>query len=158
FAPDSSPAGINLPQDNLAGIGVRDYVPARSINAMSIQSLAFGSALSSAGQIETGAVATNVDATRLLTPTTAIVQAGSVSGSPVETFRVPFADLNTQEVGFFIDDKALGFANQFDHTKVVLAVQGVSTPNASGTANIVTPSNVARGAVVALITVAETFD
>ena len=34
----------------------------------------------------------------------------------------------------------------------------MSTANSSGTANIVAPSNVARGAVVALITVAETFN
>ena len=40
----------------------------------------------------------------------------------------------------------------------MLEVQGVSTANSSGTANIVTQSNVARGAVVALITVAETFN
>jgi hypothetical protein len=40
----------------------------------------------------------------------------------------------------------------------VLVVQSVSTANSSGTGNTVTPSNVARGAVVALITVAQTFD
>ena len=34
----------------------------------------------------------------------------------------------------------------------------MSTANSSGTGNNVTPSNVARGAVIALITVAETFD
>jgi len=159
FAPDSSPAGIYLPQDNLAGVGVRDYVPDHSINAKSIQALAFGSMTNSCGQIETGAVASSNDAANLLAPCTAIVQAGSINSSTVETFRVPFADLATQQVGFFMDDNPSSCGqSQFDKDNVVLEVQGVSTANSSGTANIVTPSNVARGAVVALITVAETFN
>ncbi|MGA2700304.1 MAG: hypothetical protein ABSH35_04325 [Isosphaeraceae bacterium] len=159
FAPDSAPAGIYLPLDNVAGVGVRDYVPDHSIAAKSIQAVAFGSMTSYCGQIETGAVASSNDAANLLAPCTAIVQAGSINNSTVETFRVPFADLATQQVGFFMDDSPSSCGRgQFDNNNVVLVVQGVSTANSSGTANIVTPSNVARGAVVALITVAETFN
>src|SRR5208337_4728059 len=43
FAPDSSPAGVYLPKDNLAGVAVRDYVPNHVITAKSIQAVAFGS-------------------------------------------------------------------------------------------------------------------
>jgi RTX calcium-binding nonapeptide repeat (4 copies) len=157
FAPDSSPAGIFLPKDNLAGVGVRDFVPDRSINARSIQAVAFGS-FSERGRLETGVMADDDDAEELLAPSTAIVQAGSSNGSTLETFRVPFADLATQQVGFFMDDSQGGGWGQFDDDQVVLIVQSVSTANSSGTGNNVAPSNVARGAVVALITVAETFD
>jgi hypothetical protein len=73
FAPDSSPAGIYLPQDNLAGVGVRDYVPNHSINAKSIQAVAFGSHTGNNGLITTGAVANGTDAANLLAPSTAIV-------------------------------------------------------------------------------------
>ncbi len=45
----------------------------------------------------------------------------------------------------------------FDTRNVALTVEGVSTPNSAGTANVVTPSNAARGSVIALVTVAETF-
>ncbi|MFI5455223.1 MAG: beta strand repeat-containing protein [Isosphaerales bacterium] len=155
FAPDPSPAGIYLPQDSLAGVGVRDYVPDKIINAKSIQAVAFGSRTRSNGQLETGSVASGSDAANLLAPGTAIVQAGSSNGTAVETFRVPFADLATQKVGFFMDDNA--GAGGFDNNNVALVVQGVATANSSGTDNNVTPSNAARGAVVALITVAETF-
>ncbi len=159
FAGDSAPAGVYLPQDNLAGVGVRDYVPNHSIAAKSIQAVAFGSMTSSCGRIETGANANSSDAANLLAACTAIVQAGSINGSTVETFRVPFADLPTQQVGFFLDDTPTSCGRgQFDCENVVLVVQGVSTANSSGTANIVTQSNVARGAVIALITAAETFD
>ncbi len=158
FAPDSAPAGVYLPQDNLAGVAVRDYVPDQSIAAQSIQAVAFGSMSGSFGRIETGASASAWDAANLLAPCTTIVQAGSTNGTTAETFRVPFADLSTEQVGFFMDDEPSWGDGQFDNNSVVLEVQGVSTANSSGTGNIVTQSNVARGAVVALVTVAETFD
>ncbi len=158
FAPDSSPAGVYLPEDNLAGVGVRDHVPDNAINARSIQAVAFGSMTGDHGQLETGAMAGGHDAEDLLAPGTAIVQAGSTNGQTVETFRVPFADLATQQVGFFMDDAGGGGPGHFDSNDVDLIVQSVSTANSSGTGNNVTPSNVARGAVIALITVAETFD
>ncbi len=154
FAPDSDPAGIYLPKDNLAGVGVRDYVPNRSIDAKSIQAVAFGSMTASNGQIVTGGAANNVEAAALLVPGTAIVQAGSTNGQTDETFRVPFADL--QQVGFFMDD--VPGSGAFDNANVALVVESVSVANFFGSANIVTPSNVARGAVIALITVAETFN
>ena len=77
------------------------------------------------------------------------------NNSTVETYRVPFADLSSQQVGFFVVDNTLP---QFDAENVVLVVQSVSTADSSGTTNVVTPSNVPRGAVTALITVAQTFD
>src|SRR5262249_33454249 len=148
---------IYLPKDNLAGVGVRDYVPDKIINAKSIQALAFGSMTGDFGQLETGAMANGDDAEELLSASTAIIQAGPSNGSSVETFPVPFADLATQQVGFFMDDSWGGWG-RFDDDQVVFIVQGVSTANSSGTGNNVTPSNVARGAVIAMITVAETFN
>src|SRR5262249_57329241 len=47
---------------------------------------------------------------------------------------------------------------RFDDDSIVFVVQGVSSPNAAGTANVVTPSNAARGAVVALVTAEPTLD
>lgn len=158
FAPDSAPAGIYLPKDNLAGVGVRDHVSANSINAKSIQAVAFGSTTRYRGQVVTGAQANGDDAEDLLTQNTAIVQAGSSNGQAVETFRVPFADLSNQQVGFFMDDGWGSGRGSFDNNDVDLVVQSVATANSSGTGNNVKQSNVARGAVIALITVAETFD
>src|SRR5262249_20166402 len=129
----------------------------RSIKARSIQAVAFGS-FSEHGRLETGAMADDDDAEELLAFGTAIVQAGSTNGQTVETFRVPFADLASQQVAFFMDGGWGGGWGRFDNDQVNLVVQSVSTANSSGTGNNVTPSNVARGAVIALITVAETFD
>ncbi len=154
FGADSSPAGVYLPHDNLAGVSVRGYVPLHSIAARSIQAVAFGLMRPfGSGPMMTGAQATASYASALLAPGTLIVQAGSVNGSTTETFRVPFSD--TSQVGFFMDDTPGSGA--FDNQNVAFTVQGVSTPDSSGTANIVTPSNAARGSVIALITVAETF-
>jgi hypothetical protein len=143
---DSTPAGVRLPSDKLAGVAVRDYLPAGYIQAKSIQALAFGSYTTSKGSIVTGSTANNSAAAALLVSGTAIVQAN-------DTFRVPFADLATQQVGLFLATLAGGFSN----SEVVLVVQGVPTPNAGGTANIVTPSNVARGAVTALVSAVPTL-
>ena len=154
FGADKSPAGVYLPHDNLAGVSIRGYVPNGSIDARSIQAVAFGSMTPiSRGPTVVGALATAAFASELLAPGTAIIQAGSENGSTAETFRVPFSD--TSQVGFFMDDTP--GSGVFDNRNVALTVQGVSTPNSTGTANIVTPSNVARGSVIALITVAETF-
>jgi hypothetical protein len=155
FAGDHSPAGIYLPEDNLAGVAVRDYAPSNIIAAKSIQAVAFGSTTGTSGRPETGSVASGSDAARLLSPETAIVQAGSSNGSTMETFRVPVADVATETVGFFMDDTP--GSGHFDNNSVDLVVQSVSTANTTGTANIVTSSNAARGAVIALINVAETF-
>jgi hypothetical protein len=146
---DTNPAGVRLPLDKLAGVGVRDYVPNGSIQAASIQAVAFGSHTSVKGVIEPGAVALASDAASLLTPGTALVQA-------IDTFRVPFADLATQQVALFLVTLPTG--GGFDSNNIILVVQGVSRPNADGTANIVTPSNTARGAVTALVTTVPTFD
>ncbi len=103
FTTDSSPTGVYLPHDNLASVSVRGYVPNGSIDARSIQAVAFGfMSPFRGGPILSGALATGSYASELLSAGTAIIQAGSESGSTAETFRVPFAD--TSQVGFFMDD------------------------------------------------------
>jgi hypothetical protein len=87
---------------------------------------------------------------------TPIIKAGSLNVNAGETFRVPFADLASQQVEFFIDTSTTD--GSFDNKDIDFAVQGVSTANSSGTGNTTQPSNVARGAVVALITAVETFN
>ncbi len=143
---DTTPAGIRLPSDTLAGVGIRDFAPNGYIQAHSIQAVAFGSDRTSAGVLQTGAMANATNAAALLAPGTAIVQAA-------DTFRVPFADLSTQQVALFLATSA----GQFNSESVIFEVQSVLTPNAAGTANIVTPSNAARGAVTALVTAMPTF-
>jgi hypothetical protein len=132
-------AGVHLPLDDLAGVGVRDFVPDGSIEARSIQAVAFGSHIDEHGVTEPGAHADADDAARLLTPGTAIVPAH-------DTYRVPFADLAAQHVGFFLDTDPRG--GRFDNDEIAFTVQ----------ANNGVPSNVARGAVTALITAVPSLD
>jgi hypothetical protein len=146
---DATPAGIRLPLDNLAGVGVRDFLPNSSIQAASIQAVAFGSHVEENGPIETGSASRGEDAADTLVAATAIVQAH-------DTYRVPFADLPSQQVGLFLATAVGG--GRFDDESIDFVVQGVSSPNAAGTANVVTPSNAPRGAVVALVTAAPTTD
>jgi hypothetical protein len=146
---DATPPGIRLPLDNLAGVGVRDFLPNNIVQAASIQAVAFGSHEEENGQIQTGAAAKGEDAADTLVAGTAIVQAK-------DTYRVPFADLPSQQVALFLATAVGG--GRFDDDSIVFVVQGVSSPNATGTANVVTQSNVARGAVVALVTAVPTTD
>ncbi len=146
---DATPAGVRLPLDDLAGVGVRDFLPNNIIQAASIQAVAFGSHAEEDGRIETGAVAKGEDAADTLVAGTAIVQVA-------DTYRVPFADLSAQQVALFLATDANG--GRFDDDSIVFVVQGVGGPNATGTANLVTPSNAARGAVVALVTAVPTTD
>jgi hypothetical protein len=141
---DSTPAGVRLLLDKLAGVGVRDYLPAGYIQAMSIQGLAFGSYTTPNGSLATGSAANGNAAAGLLVSGTAIVQAN-------DTFRVPFADLATQQVVLFLATATGG--GGFSNANVSLVVQGVPSPNAAGTGNTITPSNVARGAATALVAV-----
>ena len=137
-------AGIQLPQDNLAGVEVRDFIPFGGyIKAASIQALSAGLIGLSGNQTVMGSSANQTDAQNLLAPGTQIVQAN-------DTFRVPFADVTNLQVGFFLDDSNPG---GFDASNVALMVQSVVAANAAGTANVTTQSNAARGADVALITV-----
>ncbi|MHB1559304.1 MAG: beta strand repeat-containing protein, partial [Isosphaeraceae bacterium] len=159
FASDSNPAGVSLPQDHLAGVAVRDFLPNSSIRAATIQAVAFGSHAEEDGSIITGAQSTGEDAMETLAPGTVVVQAN-------DTFRVPFADLATQQSQLFVDTGPSHIpsgAGRFDSQGIVLEVQSVVTANASGTANVVTAnasgtanvvtlSNAARGAVTALVT------
>jgi len=147
---DATPAGIRLPMDDLAGVGVRDFVPNHVIQAHSIQAVAFDSHVEEHnGRIESGADSDADDAADLLTSGTAIAQANDV-------YRVPFADLPSQQVALFLATDKNG--GRFDNDSIEFVVQGVGSPNAAGTSNVVTPSNAARGAVVALVSAAPTVD
>ena len=147
---DASPGGVYLPLDRLAGVGVRDFVPDGSIAAKSIQAMAFGSFLDHWHRLQLGTCACESDAEALLACGTSIVQAGSTNGQNAETFRVPFADLTSQHVAFFVatEESPCGFSND----TIAFTVQG----NNNGLT--VQPNNVARGAVTALITVTRPLD
>jgi hypothetical protein len=145
---DNTPAGVRLPLDKLAGVAVRDYLPAGFVQAKSIQALAFGSYTTSNKSIATGASANASTAAGLLASGTVIAQSN-------DTYRVPFADLATQQVGLFLGTPAGG--GSFDNASVILTVEGVPTPNAAGTANTVMLSNVPRGAATAMVYVIQTF-
>jgi hypothetical protein len=124
---DNTPAGVRLPLDNLAGVGIRDYAPLGFIQAASIEAVAFGSTTDEQGNLVTGPNAMATDAEDLLTPGTLIVQAS-------DTFRVPFAD--ALPVAFFMDTQASD--HQFDSHDVLFTDQ---------------VANDARGAVTALVNV-----
>ena len=86
--------------------------------------MAFGSHVRKDGRLETGAAAHADDAAALLAGGTAIVPANS-------TYRVPFADLPSQQVQLFLAlDKNGG---RFDNDGIILTVQGVLSPNATRT-------------------------
>jgi hypothetical protein len=142
-------AGIRLPLDRLAGIGVRDFIPDNTIQVKSLQAIAFGSHRTWYGRIETGAKASGNDAKSLLVKGTAMVLGN-------DTYRVPFSDVATQRVQLFtVTDKKGG---KFESKGVVLTVQGVTAPNSTLKANVMTASNSARGAVTALVRYVRTFD
>jgi hypothetical protein len=150
FPGNNTAAGIRLPQDNLAGVGVRDYVPNASIQAASIQAVAFGSHTSTtSGKIITGASSQGADAQALLVSGTKMAYSN-------DTFRVPFADLPSQQSQLFLVTSPTG--GSFNNNGILFTLQSTSTPNAAGTANIVTPNNVARGAVTALVKVVAAYD
>ena len=162
FNPNSSPAGVYLPTDNLAGVEVRDFFPLASVNAKTIQAVAFGSSVATNGQMVTGQNDTGSAARNVLTTSTLILKAGSLNVNAGETFRVPFAHMLPPSVNspgrslqFFIDTSTTN--GGFDNKDVDFVVQDVSTANSSGTGNNTQPSNVARGSVVALVTAVETF-
>jgi hypothetical protein len=148
FPGDTNAAGIRLPQDKLAGVGVRDNIHNSSIQAASIQAVAFGSYTNSTTKVtKTGVASLGSDAQALLVSGTAMAYSN-------DTFRAPFADLSSQQVQMFLVTNPLG--GSFDSNGIRLTVQSVTSPNAAGTANIITPSNVARGAATALVTVVAT--
>jgi len=149
FPGDNTAAGIRLPQDNLAGVGVRDFIPNSSIKAVSIQAVAFGSHATGTGQMVTGAASLGTDAQALLASGTAMVYTN-------DTYRVPFADLPTQQVQLFLVTNPSG--GSFNNNGILLTVQGVTSPNGAGTVNLVTLSNVARGAATALVKMVPTYD
>jgi hypothetical protein len=137
FQLGSNQGGVRLPSDQLAGVAIRDYAPPDSIQALSIQGVAFGSTTRfTLNHVIYGSAEVATDASSLLTPHTAIVQAN-------DTFLVPFADVTNQQVGFFIDDSPNTSANAFDNADVLFTEQS----------NNAQKQNIDRGAVTALITV-----
>jgi hypothetical protein len=137
FGLASNQGGIVLPKDNLAGVEIRDYAPPDSIQAKSIQAVAFGSTTRlTINHVVYGSSLVSTDAANLLVQGTAIVQAA-------DTFLVPFADLFNQQVAFFMDDVPNTNVNAFDNADVVFDVQSDNGQQ----------ENVDRGAVTALITV-----
>ena len=136
------PAGIRLPQDALAGIGIRDFLPNEVIQVKSIQAVAFGSHRTWYGRIETGAEASGNDAKSMLMAGTTIVEGN-------DTYRVPFGTATSQKVQLFVSTDKKG--GKFESKGVVLSVQGVTSPNSSLKANVMTPSNAARGSVIAMV-------
>lgn len=132
-------AGVSLPKDALAGVAVRDVAPAASISAKSVQAVAFGLFAGPNGVVSKATSATAANAAALLAPGTAIATAGSLSAGRVETFRVPFADLNP--VAFFF---ASG-SGAFNANRVLFSIQD------SGVYPVPTANILARGSDVALV-------
>src|SRR5207237_6503740 len=90
----STAGGVRLPADDLAGVSFRDFIPNASIQADSIQAVAFGSHAEEDGRIETGAVAKGEDAEELLVAGTALGQAN-------DTVRLAVDGGATQHVQVF---------------------------------------------------------
>jgi hypothetical protein len=128
FPTDNTPAGIQLPQDALAGVGIRNNVTSSFVRAASLMGVAFGSVTESGGVVA-AKVAGHADAETIPTTTTAIVQAN-------DTFRVPFSTMQT--VAWFFSTNSNG--KTFDNKDVLLSDQGLPD---------------ARGAVTALSTVSK---
>jgi hypothetical protein len=139
FGLASNQGGVRLPSDALAGVEVRDYAPTDSIQAKSIQAVAFGSTTRlTLNHVIYGTTEVASDAANLLVPGTQIVQAN-------DTFLVPFSDVMNQQVGFFMDDTPNSSANQFDNSDVIFTVEADNGQQ----------ENVDRGTVTAIITVTE---
>ena len=140
----NNPGGVRLTLDDVAGVEVRDFVPQASIQTKSIQGIAFGSTQrTSALYPITGTLVVAQDGKNLLVPGTAIVLGGSTTTAKTETFRVPFADLPTQNVTFYL---ATGqFPGAFDNANMRFQNQ----------ANNGVRQNAPRGAVSALIQTAQ---
>ncbi len=144
-SPDPSPAGVYLPQDDLASVVGPRLCPDGSIVAAEIQGVAFGSFTNAAGASRARVAG---DHHRRQQPARRqarqIVQAGSVNGQGTETFRVPFADLPGQQVAFFLDTAPSG--GTFDPNNMVFTLEsdsdGIDPP---------TLFPATRGAVTAMI-------
>jgi hypothetical protein len=137
---------VALPSDNLAGVAARDYAPNASIQAASLQAVAFGTYTQPNGQIGSGATANPPNAAALLVSGTQIVPATDSLGK-TDTYRVPFGDINT--VGLFIVTNKNG--GGFDPNNIAFVVQDTS---ANGTIE----DYATRGSVTALVTVLPTYD
>ena len=141
----STAGGVQLPNDNLASVAIRDFAPNNDIQAKSIQAVAFGS-FSQNGKTYSGALANGQQAAALLVSGTDIVPANDLSGTS-DTYRVPFGDL--QQVGLFIVTNKNG--GQFDNKNIAFLVEDTA---ANGTIE----NDPARGAVTAMVAVVPTYD
>jgi hypothetical protein len=142
--------GVRLPQDDLAGVAIRDLAPHYAIAARSVQAVAFGSHRKDDGKIELGNDTSRGEARKLLASGTALVQASN-------TFRVPFA--NPQEVVFFYVESTGG--GSFTDKPLLFSVQDVVTAVDQldiTKGNRTHKSNAERGAVTGLVTVVPMFD
>ena len=136
--------GVRLSLDDVAGVEIRDFAPQASIQAKSLQAVAFGSTLrTNLSYPITGTLVVAQDGKNLLVPGTAIAIGGSTSTAKTETYRVPFADLPTQNVTFYL---ATGqFPGAFDNANILFQNQ----------ANNGVRQNRPRGADSALIAIAQ---
>ncbi|TVP98792.1 MAG: hypothetical protein EA381_11745 [Planctomycetaceae bacterium] len=142
--------GVRLPQDDLAGVAVRDLAPHYAIAARSIQAVAFGSHRKDDGKIELGIDTSRGEARKLLASGTALTPARN-------TFRVPFSD--QQHMALFFVESAGG--GGFTDKPIYLTVQYVvaaADPLNIAAGNVITKSNAERGAATALVTVIPSFD
>jgi hypothetical protein len=121
---DPTPAGVQLPLDALAGVGIRDNVTSGTVRAASLMGVAYGS-LTEGGVVEPSTATTQVDAATVPTADTAIVRAN-------DTFRVPFADV--VPVTFFLATQKTG--GHFDSMSVLFTDQGPPDPRGAVTALI----------------------
>lgn len=121
----TSPGGVHLPLDGLAGVAVRDFAPRAAIRAGSIQGVAFGSYRDQNGRVQGAPVATSIDALSLLTSDTPTLVAADG-----QTFRVPFA--GTVAVALFF--KARPNGPQFDSQNVIFRDQAPPDPRGAITA------------------------
>jgi hypothetical protein len=139
FGLPNNQGGVRLPSDDVAGVEVRDYAPPNSIQAKSIQGVAFGSTTRfTINHVIYGSALVATDAVNLLVLGTNIVQAA-------DTFIVPFSGVMNQQPAFFIDDVPNTGFNTFDNNDVVFSVQSSNADQA----------NPDRRGVTAVVTVAK---
>jgi filamentous hemagglutinin len=142
--PANTLGGVNLAYTALTGVAIRDHAYAGTVQAASIQGVAFGSLTQTNGSLVTGSNANNGQAMQLLAAGTTVIQAGQGRANSPSVFRVPFGD--QQPVIFYVDTQSSN--HQFD-SSVLFTNLDTSIP-----ADMLPPNTQVRGAVTALITVA----
>ena len=118
-----SAGGVQLPQDALGSVAVRDLMPQGSIRAKSVQSVAFGQYVNASSVVSPSTAATSTDALRMLAAGTATVLAN-------DTFKVVFGD--TYAVAMFLGLAGAGF----DTKPIVFRDQGADNVAVLGTVGV----------------------